>query len=493
MAATWATDGSNPNTLLRSVIRHGDEPKQDLLANTLRLVEAVRSGKYVFLNPDCSKIAGFVREYVDETDEPPTADIIRNYFERVGVDGMTTVDKLGDISSCHFHAVNPFKHYLTAEIESQRKVTAISLMEAGKKIVESGITKKLGNRTINFKGPEDALKYVTQGFSDLLQDDSKARSKIWNDSAAVINDYNEAKARPLGLRCGLGPIDDCFSGVRPGEMWTHAAFTGHLKSTLAANVAYYTTMIDGRGVLYVSLEMTIEQIRRSLYVIHSASNFEKWGRPGLNYGQVREGKLNPQDEAYLAEVARDAEASAKGTLTVWSPPKKVGIAEIMVQAEAINRRDPLGLVVIDHSGLVKPATQFRNDPLASANSVFVDAKQAALGFAGGAGVPVLILHQINREGSRTASKEGGRLTLAHLSNANEAERSSDYVTTSWIDDDLRARNRTRITCLKNREGGPFSDFEASVTFPSRKISYTGHEDGMTNPSEEEFRTLLDGV
>jgi hypothetical protein len=480
-----------PDSLLRSCIRHGNEPKQDIEANCLRLVNALQNGEYALLNPDCNRIGHYVREYLAEYKEPPTYEIIRDHFERS--DEINVVDKLHDLSSLSFHGINAFKEYLKAEVDDQRRAKAIHVLDGGRVIVEKGLFPKPDSKGKPLKGPEDALAYVTAGLVDLLNvDDAKSRAKLWAESHVVLDDYRAAKAAmgKLGLKCGLFPIDNCFGGIRRGELWTHAAFTGQLKSTLAANITYHATMFEERNVLYVSLEMTQEQLRRCYYVLHSAQ--DKWKRPGLNYTQVREGILSPLDEEYLTAVANDATATATGEIQIWTPPKKVMVDDIMLYAERIHRNCPLGLIVIDHSGLVQPSSKDRNYFVAM-NSVFTDAKRGALSFDGGAGVPVLVLHQINREGFKAAAKDG-KLTLAHLSNTNEAERSSDYITTSYVDDDLRGRSLTRISCLKNREGGPFSPFEASVSFPSRRIFLTGQEDGNTSSfSEEEYRTLMEAV
>jgi hypothetical protein len=68
-----------------------------------------------------------------------------------------------------------------------------------------------------------------------------------------------------------------------------------------------------------------------------------------------------------------------------------------------------------------------------------------------------------------------------LSYANEAERSSDIVTASFVDNELRAQNRVLFQCLKARDHAPFQNFFARVEWPCRRI-LTSHEVPMIQPT-----------
>ena len=92
-----------------------------------------------------------------------------------------------------------------------------------------------------------------------------------------------------------------------------------------------------------------------------------------------------------------------------------------------------------------------------------------MGFNRGMGIAVVGLFQISREGFRSAEKNGGRYNLTHLSYANEAERSSDIVTATWIDDELRKLNRAIFMCLKTRDTKPFDRVPVRVEFACRRM------------------------
>ena len=126
-----------------------------------------------------------------------------------------------------------------------------------------------------------------------------------------------------------------------------------------------------------------------------------------------------------------------------------------------------------------------------------------MNFNRGAGMAVVSLFQISREGFKAAEKaaekssgtySSGPYNLTHLSYANEAERSSDIVTASFINDDLRAQNRVLFQCLKTRDQSPFQNFFSRVEWSCRRIinsdempmvqgSFSGNDDKKSKMKE----------
>ncbi len=102
-------------------------------------------------------------------------------------------------------------------------------------------------------------------------------------------------------------------------------------------------------------------------------------------------------------------------------------------------------------------------PIAKPESSFVDFEAAYID-----------LFQIGREGfkrvlkARTAGRRN-EYNPTDLSYANEAERSSDIITASWVDDELIDQNRVEFQCLKVRDGKKFQTFLARVEWPCRRI------------------------
>jgi len=74
--------------------------------------------------------------------------------------------------------------------------------------------------------------------------------------------------------------------------------------------------------------------------------------------------------------------------------------------------------------------------------------------------------------------------------SHNCERSSDIVTTSYVDDDLRKQNRVRFQCLKARDDAPFEPFHARVEWGCRRLLTTFDVD-MIDTQKEEVGDAID--
>ena len=149
------------------------------------------------------------------------------------------------------------------------------------------------------------------------------------------------------------------------------------------------------------------------------------------------------------------------------------MADLKHRAEVIYGKDPYQMIVIDHTGLMSPRKWVSNttDRL---NEIIRDQKRLAMNFNRGQGMAVVALFQLSREGYKSAIKRKEKTGVAsydltHLSYANEAERSADVVTASWMDEDLAKANRVQFQCLKSRDQKPFEMLLARVEWPCRRI------------------------
>jgi len=71
-----------------------------------------------------------------------------------------------------------------------------------------------------------------------------------------------------------------------------------------------------------------------------------------------------------------------------------------------------------------------------------------------------------------------------------SHNSADIVTSSWVDDDLRAQNRVQFQCLKSRDQKPFEMFLSRVEWPCRRI-LTCFEVPMTTDQKQAAGDALD--
>ncbi len=294
----------------------------------------------------------------------------------------------------------------------------------------------------------------------------------------MSRDYLEAKAnkaRIFGCLTGIEKIDRACLGARPGDLWVHASYQGELRTTFALNWAYNLVTQYKTNVFYVALEMPYEQVRRSIYSIHSAN--KKWAVEGiapLDYREVRDGGLSLEDERFFMErVIPDLDNNANyGSLHVACSDEGTTIQEVGKEAEHLHKTEPLGLIVIDPGqGLEVPGEGCDSDT--ERNLVIREAKRLALRF-NHQGIPVLLLWQLSPQAKDWADENEGQYLFASL--PNEIERIADIVTTTYLNHEGRARGQTRISNLKNRDEQPFRPFDTHIDFRSRRMASTTPEE-----------------
>src|SRR5208283_336206 len=106
-------------------------------------------------------------------------------------------------------------------------------------------------------------------------------------------------------------------------------------TTFALNWCYNLVTRYRTNVLYFSLEMTYEQLRRQIMVMHSSNGrFKAKGYKPLDYRKVRDGDLSPEDEAFLQMVIHDWESDPNFcSFEIRAPDRDMTIDDIRLETE----------------------------------------------------------------------------------------------------------------------------------------------------------------
>lgn len=275
-------------------------------------------------------------------------------------------------------------------------------------------------------------------------------------------------------------------------------------TSLALNWVYRAAFILQWNVYYLSMEMPVDTLQRQLNVMHSNHpKFQGKSYPKLTYRLIRDGEDeegNPITKEqiefyrYILNDIRENRGKTYGSLYVHSPDEEMTIPKLKQSLETRHAQTPVHMCVIDHFALMQPA-QNTGNYYTNLNSILRDAKRLALSFNQGERLAVLGLLQINRQGKLEAEKNDGVYKMQALADANEAERSSDVITTTFLDTDLRARGRTKVGCLKNRDNPHFAPFTALIDwdtkYMSNEVDFGNHAQLLNADSEEEIQALME--
>lgn len=472
-------------TLLRSTFRAEQTEDPALL---MRNAQALRDAGLSFDIPEDEAIWTWIQGFIDQYHHVPDASSVRGHF--TNVNQMTVVDRMDSLAVERSRSQGDYLLLLEARVEDRRlRLTSEILREAGT-IAVTGVTIKEGKNETHLKGPIAALRYVVDRAAEVVTPISGQRlsGDVTADGDAALSTYERMEADPLaglGQLTGIQQLDMALKGSHRKELWTHAAFTGGLKSTFALNWHYNQAVFYRHSSVLFSLEMPYEQCRTILGAIHSIhpkfeADRKNYGiKKSLDYEKIRDGELTPEQKEFYKIVLKDYmdPANQYGRLHIEVPdPDKsdFNINDLRAKTELLYQKDPaIRMVTIDHAGLMQSRSKYSNTT-ERLNEVLRDSKKFAMSFNRGMGIAVNALFQISREGYKAAEKSGGKYNLTHLSYANEAERSSDIVTATWVDVELEESNLVKFQCLKARDHKKPKDFYAGVNWPARRV-FTTHD------------------
>ena len=486
-------------SLLRSLFIGDAGDNGQLLLNNYQLFNGSGLG---FDVPEYNAIWKYIQEFVRTHNHVPAILTIRSHFEYSKEDSV--LDQLKALEGLKARTKGDFQGVLEDRANDRRQRLWSEALKEASIITSTGMEVQEGREKKLLIGPVMSARYLMDKAHDVVAPTigGLLSGEVTKDGVAVREEYERVESDPLagiGQFSFLKQMDDALGGAKRHELWIHAAFTGGMKSTLMLNWAYNQAVLYGHNALIFSLEMPYSQCRRILYAIHSIHPKFREIRMrlglqqdlesdvGLAYTEIRDGKLSgPAKRFYFDFVIPDFNGTdvvkhpymdcdyGKIHIEVADPDKDdFTMHDLRSMAEIIYSKEPFSMIFVDHCGLMSPR-RHRNSTTENLNEVIRDLKKLALGFNRGMGIAVVGLFQISREGYKSALKAKEKTgkagyNLTHLSYANEAERSADVVTTTWLDDDLKNQSRVQLNCLKSRDQAPFDPFIARVEWPCRRL------------------------
>lgn len=259
--------------------------------------------------------------------------------------------------------------------------------------------------------------------------------------AAGLELARTLEANVQGTPTGYAQIDQMTTGMQPAEMWVLAARTGMGKTALSNGIGIRVAE-SGKGVLFVSLEM-----RTTALMMRIVS-----ARARIPLQDLRHNRLTDAQHSRL-----QAALSSLGDLPFWIYDKPgATLRDIYTEAQRVAstvKRAKLGLVIVDHLGLVTPATRGGNRE-AEVSAISRGLKV----MAGKLNVPILALVQVGRE----VAKGARRPELHDLRESGAIEQDADcviglhrpsyYEANKGRDCDEQMRRYAEAIVLKQRQG-----------------------------------------
>lgn len=299
---------------------------------------------------------------------------------------------------------------------------------------------------------DEVLSYARPGRSTR----STAADAFRDTIDALLNDDGSER-----ITTGLTSLDDALGGWRRKQ---YAILAGRpsMGKTAIATSAMLRTAMAGYGVLYFSLEMPTTALAARCLSDLAWSHDRQ-----VPYAAALSNHLSNPQLQLLGQVSAHWSALP---LTI-DDQRGLTMAEIAARTRAEAQRferdgKALGLVVVDHLGLVRPSGRYAGNKVQETGEI----SDALATLAKDQNIAVLALHQLNRG---TEGRDNKRPTLADLRNSGDLEQDADVVCFAYREayylerqkydpgsqqelqrqDELEARRNTlEILIAKNRNG-----------------------------------------
>ena len=279
-----------------------------------------------------------------------------------------------------------------------------------------------------------------------------------------IIDIYKKKIPESGLNTGIKRIDSDTGGLQPGTLVTILGFTGSFKTTWALNIAYNAANNE-KNVLYLSLEVTKENIMYNLLSRHSVEN--KF-TTHIEHLDLKHKKLSDEDFKYLEHKIYPDYLKLKGKIEIIDETELESYSFFSLENKfrEIDKIliDKTGhgvdLLVVDHAQLLKFDQSMKGigNETNVVNAYISFFRQCALNWIKtGRQITVLMLSQSSREGWKEAAKNEGAYKLTALAEANELERASSLVLSVFSSESLKQVKSAKVQILKNRDGNSWSE------------------------------------
>jgi len=279
-----------------------------------------------------------------------------------------------------------------------------------------------------------------------------------SDNPTSIDDveslYEELERQPSGMLLGIPELDHYVKGLDYGTMNVISAPVGTFKSTLAISTAYHACFNEGKKVVYFTLEITPVKVFYDLIARHSY----ELGTP-LDAGDIKKGRLNPQQKEIFKNVVANWKENCKGKLYVIGTKDIAEYSQTYLEAFIRKLSENMGgldMLYIDYLNLLKnkiPAS-LKLDQYQALNyyTQFFTDLAVRMNFI------LMMLCQVSRTGTEKldsqASKEGGKklASTTFFAEANEVERSASVAFILHATKAMKNRNNVDIFVVKNRDG-----------------------------------------
>lgn len=291
--------------------------------------------------------------------------------------------------------------------------------------------------TANDYDSNELISSLQQKVDNLVVNDTKSNDviDIANNLGLAVSELKRmAEAKESGLATGFLDFDKATGGLFGSDLNILAARPGMGKTALALNIAQYVVYKRKGTVLFVSLEMSRQQLQHRLLSSLTGVELTKFRTPT---------EITPDEWKRLETAKRYV---SEGFLEVCAG-LQLTVEDIRHRARKCQHEHGLDLVIVDYLQLIVDKDS-KGDRVREVTKISRGLKAMAMEL----NVPVIALSQLNRG---LESRNDKRPLLSDLRESGSIEQDADIVLFVYRDNYYNPESENKHTELivaKNRHG-----------------------------------------
>ena len=361
------------------------------------------------------------------------------------------------------------------------EIDNVTIFEKIKSEASQKLTKDAGERLVDLLTASTATTALTKKYCEILYQghinylvENAKTEKDFEAIEAYRNMYSMSDVKVKQISSGVEEFDKLYENHKNNRITTGydcldqalgsfcggdyialGACTGAGKTTIALNLSRMMCL-QGRKVLFCSLEMPIEQLRNRFNCINTGLDARKYRTCGFTPEELERYKIG------LSELDQ------------WSLyilcDYNLTVEKLKAYATEQKKNFGLDFIVIDYLGLLSGYGNKSSYERVSALSRNIKVMATELN------VPVLVLVQLNRD---SKSRENKRPVLTDIRESGAIEQDADFVLFAYRDymfsGDYGKKDDLEIIVAKNRHGISnvtcFLDINLNTQEISNKTNY----------------------
>lgn len=324
-------------------------------------------------------------------------------------------------------------------------------------------------------GQEDAREFLGEQLADIsvsMDSQDAPHGEMRHEEQVIIQEYSDIKQKHnsgalSGINFGIPALDEKVGGLQRGDLALAAGYSNDGKSQLMVQMAWDTSVMQGKNVLFLTTETSNTVIRRRLITRHSKHPmFQDFGLPeGINSKDLKLGTLNPHEEELFEAVVKDFtnDANDYGNMYIHQVPRFASMSNVESIMSMVQKKFEIDLVVCDYLALLRPEG-VRNTDRESLSGIIKNAKQISHSHNKGQGVAFISPWQVSRQAWEEATSSN-RYTSKSLAETAEATNTPDVIVSIIAPIDNTERHANLVAqVLKHRDGETADGIQISVDY-----------------------------